>query len=245
MYYILLMDRDEKTRENLEKRLKNLQTKYIFLTARCKEEARFYLINYPISLIVADVTKNTMELFHFMEQLSYFSKNPFVPVIYLSDKLDYIISAYHTINCIDYQTKPVTEKTFDRLINLMTMAFNFVKTVPLWDQAYLRMDSGQYLYKLPIEQILYIECSDRKCTVVSFDEVVQITCPMKRILESLKPNSPLIQSHRAFIINILNVKNIDRSDEPWTVHFQSSDKTALVGRSFKKNVLTNFNMNPL
>ena len=97
--------------------------------------------------------------------------------------------------------------------------------------------SKQYL-KVPISKILFIEAREHKCILHTAEKEIPVPLTLNKILQMVQ-GSTLIKSHRSFIVNIENIEQIDKSQEPWTIKFKNYGKYAFVSRSCKKSFSKN------
>lgn len=101
---------------------------------------------------------------------------------------------------------------------------------------YCRIGTKKAVYKIPYEEILFIESDHKKSAIHLSEDTICVPIPLYRLLEGL-PEDTFVQTHRSFIVNLKNAAFIDKSQEPWTISFFGSKQLAFVGRSFKKNIM--------
>lgn len=103
------------------------------------------------------------------------------------------------------------------------------------ESLYCRISTKKAIYKIPYEEILFIESEHKKSIIHLSENIICVPIPLYRILEAL-PEETFVQTHRSFIVNLENAASIDKSRNPWTISFFGTEQLAFVGRSFKKNV---------
>lgn len=101
---------------------------------------------------------------------------------------------------------------------------------------YCRISTQKAIYKIPYQEILFIESEHKKSVIHLSDDTICVPIPLYRILEAL-PEESFVQTHRSFIVNLKNAASIDKSRNPWAITFFGSEQLAFVGRSFKKNFM--------
>ena len=101
---------------------------------------------------------------------------------------------------------------------------------------YCRISTQKAIYKIPYQEILFIESEHKKSVIHLSDDTICVPIPLYRILEAL-PEESFVQTHRSFIVNLKNAATIDKSQNPWAISFFGSEQLAFVGRSFKKNLM--------
>lgn len=101
---------------------------------------------------------------------------------------------------------------------------------------YCRISTQKAIYKIPYQDILFIESEQKKSVIHLLKKTICVSVPLYRILEVL-PKETFVQTHRSFIVNLKNASSIDKSQNPWTISFFGSEQLAFVGRSFKDNIM--------
>lgn len=101
---------------------------------------------------------------------------------------------------------------------------------------YCRISTTKGIYNIPLDEILFIESRQKKSTIHLSSGVLTLPIPLYRLRETL-PASDFIQTHRSFIVNLKNIAYIDKTKDTWVIFFFSSDKTAFISRSYRRNVM--------
>ena len=101
---------------------------------------------------------------------------------------------------------------------------------------YCRISTQKIIYKIPYQDILFIESEHKKSVIHLSDDTICVPIPLYRILEAL-PKESFVQTHRSFIVNLKKASSIDKSQNPWAISFFGTEQLAYIGRSFKKNVM--------
>lgn len=120
-----------------------------------------------------------------------------IPFIYLTayDNSEIISKAVKT-EAYSYLTKPF--KVIDLIASIeiaIKQASNILKTKPT-----IQVKDGDYLVKLDLDQIDFIESDGNYLLIYTQDKVYKMRSTIKQILENL-PNSNFTQVHRAYIVN--------------------------------------------
>lgn len=241
MYTILIIDDDLATKEILEKSLTKLQLKICIITATTILEVTSSIIKSNIDLFVFNIPTNDDSFINTIKSLQINTFYMFHPFVFVSYNTNNLVKYFKECYCMDYIMKPLTEKSFQK-----TVAFieNFQKLYiqkPISQSIKSIAVSTTFGYsKIPINQIIFIEYLDRKCSIHTYYDIITTHCSMKKAVDSLDGTS-LIQSHRSFIININFIQNIKKCEEPYMVFFYNYDKYALLSRGFKKDVVDKLN----
>ncbi len=238
MFRILIVDEDVNTQKMIEGLLEQLPLRISVLYADTVSEANRCLSLFDIDFFIIDLSKNTKACYQLASSIRAKEKYVFTPIIVLADKLDHIITAFREIRCLDYILKPVCASKFANFITLVVKMSNYSFKYNKFVKNCIPFNTSHTLIRLPVEEILFIESSDHKCIVHTWDEEICIPMTIRKLLDKTK-NTSLIQTHRSFIINTENIYKIIKDTEPWVVYFDRYAKTALVSRAYKKIVEEN------
>lgn len=95
---------------------------------------------------------------------------------------------------------------------------------------------NNWLEKLQYNTICYLEASGSYCSIhISNNKNLTIAQPLGEIINSL-PSDTFIRVHRSYVINIKHVNKY------YGNIFYIQDKIIPIGRSYKKEVLSHFNI---
>lgn len=78
---------------------------------------------------------------------------------------------------------------------------------------YCRISTQKAIYKIPYQDILFIESEQKKSVIHLLKKTICVSVPLYRILEVL-PKETFVQTHRSFIVNLKNASSIDKSQNP-------------------------------
>lgn len=92
------------------------------------------------------------------------------------------------------------------------------------------------IYNIPLADILFIECSQKKSLVHFRKKILSLPIPLYRFKEVL-PASVFLQTHRSYLVNRKNISYIDKQKDPWTISFFHSSEHAFISRSFRHQII--------
>lgn len=101
---------------------------------------------------------------------------------------------------------------------------------------YLQITTPKAFYNIPLTDILFIECHEKKSILHTKDSYLPLGIPLYR-LEAVLPSSLFLQTHRSFLVNLKNISYVDKHKDPWIISFFTSHKKAFVSRSFRRQLL--------
>lgn len=236
MYHMLVIDNDPSTKDLLRQSLPPLSRKVYILSAKDADEAHLLTVKYNIDFFIINISVDYYTTFQMVEQIRKNDKYTFTPIVFVCSSVDYILIAYQKMGCMDYVSKPLTKESFGKTGFLVKTFADAPVKKDSNRKEYIVFDSLHSYHKIYIDEILFVESYERNCIVHTYDEEICVHFTMKQFL-SMIDRTTLMQSHRSFIINIANVRTVNKSLEPWTVYFKNNSQTAFVSRNFKKAVM--------
>ena len=103
-------------------------------------------------------------------------------------------------------------------------------------QLHCQIQTPKGIYNIPLNHILFIECSQKKSFIHTNSEIFTLPLPLYRIKEVLPPHL-FIQTHRSFLVNLNHISHIDKQTDPWTIFFFQSEKRAYISRNSRQVIL--------
>jgi DNA-binding LytR/AlgR family response regulator len=189
-------------------RMDVLELKSVFVNAL---EAQKYIMLYAPDLVISDIMLPDMTGLEMIKTLP----NP-PQVIFTTSFADYAVKGFE-LNATDYLVKPVSFERFVTAINKAveqhSLRQNMMakKTNPEADPDHFFIRSDFSYYKIPFEDIIYIESIKDYMRVVttSHSHLTQMTL---KAIEDILPPINFIHIHRSFLVNIKKIEFI-KNDE--------------------------------
>ena len=103
-------------------------------------------------------------------------------------------------------------------------------------QLHCQIQTPKGIYNIPLNHILFIECSQKKSFIHTKNEIFTLPLPLYRIKEVL-PSHLFLQTHRSFLVNLNHISHIDKQTDPWTISFFHSEKQAYISRNSRQAIL--------
>lgn len=202
-------------------------------------EAETFCSFQTVNLFVIYIQDDLDGHIDLLKQIRRQELSQYTPVIFISPKEEYAVKLLTHIKFCDYILSPLTEDGVKRITGLFHYSYYLLNNMYSSELKYMHVNMSKACLKLPYYKILFIETMKHKCILHTADEEIVVPLSLQKILEMVE-GSPLIQSHRSFIINTENIRQIDKTHEPWTVEFSNCTKLAFVSRTFKKEVAKKF-----
>jgi two-component system, LytTR family, response regulator len=206
----IIIDDDETARLNLSSILKNYFPEIeVIAMAASAIEARKQIVELEPQIVFIDIN---MPMMSGIEFLNTFHDRKFVAVI-VSAESNHGISALKA-SAIDYLVKPISFAELQETIS--KIAKHYINQVPkveseLKEKRIALPTSNGFTY-FNLNEIIAFKGDDSYTTVVlSSGKELMITKTLKHF-ENTLPLSVFIRIHKSHIINILHVKEYNRSD---------------------------------
>lgn len=240
MKNILLVEDDTKQCENLNKMLHMIDANFNVYEAQDKDEALEISRNIHIDLFFVDISLKNSSGLELALELRKIHEYEFTWVVFLTTHVEYLTQAFKQVHCYDYIVKPYDK---DEIINMVkkfsSHSEDEVNSIEKNERKsiFLDLESGVNM-KFYIDEIIFIESNTRTCIVNTIrDSYTLKKISLKKIQELISCDY-IMQSHKSFVVNIKCINGVERIDSRSNkLHFENCDKTALLGYSFRDNIL--------
>lgn len=188
-----------------------------------------------IDFFIIDISSNQTAVLDAALQIRKIERYKYTPLIIISDSIDNYIFSFKYIHCYEFILKPVQKFQLNYISEFMEYYYDLLSNTKDKRASYIKIDLPNKFYKIPVEDIVFIEYLDRKCKIHTYNGIIDVNYTFNKILKQIKSTS-IIQSHRSYLINISNVKKIDKTINSWVIHFHNYDLTALASRNYRKGI---------
>lgn len=210
MKKILILEDNEKSYEMLAQILRELDDTVNILYASETKEAYALCMGHQIDLFLLDIILQPKEPgnisgLRFAESIRRIEGYEFTPIIFITSIEDPKLYAYSDLHCYSFIEKPYdVEKTRETIRQALKMPLLHEK------KEYIYFRSDNILYKIDVEEIIYIENTRRGQVLHAVaGELCLPYRPCRDILKELN-RERFVQCSRYIIINWSYVENIDR-----------------------------------
>jgi two-component system, LytTR family, response regulator len=224
---LLLADDNQESLEILEHFIENIQGGFQ-VVGKCNDGEQLIdlVMQLKPDLVITDINmpkKNGIEAMK--ECLSFY---PTLRVIFITGYEEYAVEAFR-LHAIDYVIKPY-EKT--RLYQALEKAREIITYTPK-EKRYekiknLPIKQKNSTYFVPLDEIFFIEKSEKKCLVYTKKQVFETSESISKILE--KSDNHFFLAHRSYIINLQKVSHIVPQKESYISYFYDFDMNASVSK---------------
>lgn len=135
--------------------------------------------------------------------------NPELKIIFITAYKDYAVEAFE-IKAFDYILKPYSEKRITEVLDNLTAIkdSNPIKDIEKINK--VTVFFKEKMVVLSLDEIYYIEVAEKESLVYTKDEVYTSKFKISK-WEEILPENKFYRTHRAYIVNLDKIKEI----EPW------------------------------
>lgn len=159
-----------------------------------------YHNSFPFDLIILDIQMGDISGIELAKIIREVDQDIFI--IFLTGISNHVFEGYE-VSALRYLLKPINEEQF---YNLITK----VKNDLLKEKDYIIIPFQRDLLKINLEKIIYIESIGHYLIIKTIDDEFEIKGSIKNIYKKL--GDSFIFSHRSFIINILHIDQITKTN---------------------------------
>ncbi|WP_425449413.1 LytR/AlgR family response regulator transcription factor [Dethiothermospora halolimnae] len=160
-------------------------------------------------------------------------------IVFLTTFKDHILDAFKETHCYDYIIKPYKKE------QILDIAKKLIRNTSinnsnLDNEKYISFKLKNIVLKIRLSDIIFIEVYKKNCSIHTHNQIHKIKrTSLKKILKML-PYKNFIQCHRSYAINLNHVDKIQKNNNTWDVFFVDYPEKAILGGTYKKNVIDNF-----
>ncbi|HTB26884.1 MAG TPA: LytTR family DNA-binding domain-containing protein [Puia sp.] len=168
-------------------------------------DARNYLLDFPVDLILLDIEMPGMSGIELSRNLG--DKHPLI--IFTTSKKDYAVEAFE-LNVVDYLVKPITPSRFSQAIDrARAIITSNTEEVRMNNDEFIFIRDSNIVRKLRLDDILFAEAMGDYVKLFTAQKFFAIHTTM-RLVEERLPAGEFIRVHRSYLIA---VNKIDRIQE--------------------------------
>lgn len=235
IFRILILNADSFTKELIRSCIPTNKIKMNLLCFVSVQNLYETIKTQTIDFFIIDISSDQNRVLDAAVQIRKIDKYKYTPLIILSDNIDNYIFSFKYIHCYAFIIKPLQKCQLYSIFDFMEYYYNLITNSQAGRSEFIKIDLPNKFYKIPTEDIIFIESYDRKCKIHTYSGIIDVNYTFSKILGQIKSTS-IIQSHRSYLINISNIRKIDKTINSWIIHFYNYETTALVSRNFRKDI---------
>lgn len=225
----IIIDDEPKAIEVLQRYANDIDIIEVKSSFRDPVKAIDYLQNHKIDLIFLDISMPKLNGIEFLNVLEQKPK-----VIFTTAYSEYALESYD-YNTVDYLLKPID---FKRFLKAVTKAKNLISSDAKIDilsknvetDKTIFIKSGPQLYKIRVDDILYLEKDGNYLTFYTTDKKILARQNMKDIFDFLSPEE-FIRVHKSYIVSKKHMEIIE------THQIQIGNIKIPVGRNYREDLM--------
>ncbi len=186
------------------------KTPFLELVASCKSafEAMDAISNSDVDLMFVDIQMPDLTGIDFVKSLNKNHK-----IIFTTAYQDYALEGFK-VDALDYILKPFGYDEFLKAANKANEYFNLIDKASVKVEEkddYLFVKADYKIQRINLNDILYIESMREYVKIVLKDEKSVMSLMSLKSLEEKLPKDNFMRVHRSFIVNLNEIKTIERS----------------------------------
>lgn len=237
MMTLLIVEDNEIIRNNLSHIININFVDIKVLTASTGEKAIELLKKENIDIFLLDIELPDITGLEIAQEIRSIEKYMFSFIVFITGHTFLLKEALQKYNCYDFIEKPFGEEKIIEIINKLLKGFNR-EVVQI--KKHIKIENGTYLYKVYLEDIIYIEIQGRVLKVHTQSGIISIQNVSLQKVMTLIENADcdyLMMTHRSYIVNVDKIYCIKLEHKRlWQIHFQDYKKFALLSHKFKNNL---------
>jgi DNA-binding LytR/AlgR family response regulator len=137
------------------------------------------------------------------------------------------------LKCFDFLVKPIQKTVLETTVLKLYHDYK-MNTVP--DKKFIAVKSGSRIYKLDIDEIIYIEKYGQVMVIHTLNEKLRCYMSLEKVSEQLEElnNSQFFRCHKSYLINISHVKDLFIKENMLVM--TNGDK-CIISRNYKKDLI--------
>lgn len=181
---------------------------------------------HEVDLFLLDIQLFDYSGLELANQLRKIDRYKMTPIVFITAIPTKELLAFKQIHCYDYIVKPFRK---EEVIEIVSTILNF----GIKKEEYINFNLKNYIYRVKLDEIIYIEVIMRKIKVVTIKEEIELSkYTLQGILDELRDN--FIRCHRGYVVNIDYISKIDRVNN-YILLDKGHDKIP-IGRKYRDNL---------
>lgn len=164
-------------------------------------------------------------------------------IIFVTIYKEYMLSAFKKIHCYDYIVKPYNKENIQRMTKLLLSESKSQVAVTEVREKFIIVQVRNIQVKIFINEIIFVEVFIRTSIIHTTNGSFTIDYLSLKKLHSMINDKSILQSHRSYLVNTKYINKIEKTNDKtsYKICFYNTDKTALLGHSYKNCIMDRFN----
>ena len=177
-------------------------------------------------LFLLDIQLNDYSGYELAQKLRDIDRYKLTPIVFITGIPTRELMAFKEIHCYDYIVKPFKE---EEVIDIVETLINYgIKKKN--ENNYLSLVQKDYIYRVNIEEIIYMESIRGKIKLQTIKEEIALSnYTLYKLLGEL--TYEFVQCHRGFVINTNYIEKLDKANN--SIKLKNIDELIPIGRKYK------------
>jgi two-component system LytT family response regulator len=223
---VMIVEDDIIIAKGLENIVQSMGKDIHITTTGYAKEALDYANVLDVDLFLLDIQLNDYSGYELAQQLRDIDRYKLTPIVFITAIPTRELMAFKEIHCYDYIVKPFKE---EEVIEVVETLVNY--GIKKNDEInYLSLVQKDYIYRVNIEEIIYMESIRGKIKLQTVkEEIILSNYTLIKLLEELSDD--FVQCHRGFVINISYIEKMDKANN--SIKLKNINEIIPIGRKFK------------
>ncbi|WP_041721275.1 LytR/AlgR family response regulator transcription factor [Alkaliphilus metalliredigens] len=238
---ILVVEDNEYEINNIARVLQSISKEFRIYKALTGEECFKVIEKADIDLFILDIELPDISGVKIAEKIRNISKYELTYIIFITTHIYLQLEAFKTIHCYDFLEKPYKKEELIKIIMRLSRGISSEKQQNKLDRQQVSFQMKDFIIKVYIDEILFVEAQKRNCIIHTKEKVYTIkSMAIKKVIEIL-PKECFMRTHRSYIVNLKNIHKIEKSEKnSWIIYFEGYFLPVYVSNSCKKEFLELF-----
>lgn len=243
MYNILILEDDCIQLKTLSSIIKQSGGIYRIYESANTAEALKIARQEIIDLFYIDINLKNESGIKFALEIREIERYKLTWIIFVTIYKEYMLPAFKKIHCYDYILKPYNKENIQRITKLLLSENREPVTLTETKEKFIIVPMKNIQVKIFVNDIIFVEVFIRTSIIHTANYSFTIDYLSLKKLNSMIDHKDILQSHRSYLVNIKYINKIERSNDKtsYRINFYNTDKTALLGHSYKKSIMDKFN----
>lgn len=243
MYNILILEDDCIQLRTLSEIIKQSGDMYQVYETTNTTEALEIVQQEMIDLFYVDINLNNESGIEFALEIRKIERYRLNWIIFVTIYKEYMLSAFKKTHCYDYILKPYNKENIQRITKLLLSDSREQIAATEIRKKFIIVHVKNIQVKIFIDEIIFVEVFIRTSIIHTVNGSFTIDYLSLKKLNSLIDDKNILQSHRSYLVNIKYINKIEKTNDKtsYKLYFYNTDKTALLGNSYKKCIMDRFN----
>lgn len=233
---VLIAQKENEDKSRIKKILKKINSKIKIFEASTIKESYLLCKKIKMDFFILETQLKDGSGIDFAIELRKKTIYQMSFIIFISEEVSNMMSAFKKVHCYDYIIKPYKIYNLERLFQKIIFYLEKIKIQQEIDYLVIEKEGIPFL-KIDLESILFLEVQSRNCIIHTLSKVYELKrYPLARVLKKI--DCPFfMKTHRAFVVNLQKINKIEKlSNKCFEIQFKNYNKCAYLSYNHKEEI---------